>query len=237
MPKANTQWKVGPHAPIEKLTDNLWRVEASLPKMPLKRVMTLARLADGRIVVHNGVALDDDAMRAVEAWGEPTWLLVPNGYHRLDAPAFKARYPKIRVLCPRGARKKVEQVVAVDGTYDDFSADANVSLEHLASLRDEEGVMRVRSADGVTLVLNDFVFNMPHLPGSHGWVLRHVTGSSGGPRVSRLVRWFLMRDKSAARADLERLAATPDLVRVVVSHHETIATRPAEVLREIAAAL
>ena len=42
-------------------------------------------------------------------------IVVPNGFHRLDAPRYKTRYPKARVYCPPGARKKSEQRIAVDG--------------------------------------------------------------------------------------------------------------------------
>ena len=47
MAKANTTWKVPQHGPIEKLSDRLWRVEAQLGGMPMKRVMAIARRADG----------------------------------------------------------------------------------------------------------------------------------------------------------------------------------------------
>jgi hypothetical protein len=112
-----------------------------------------------------------------------------------------------------------------------------VRFEHVAGVAEGEGAMIVTSSDGVTVVLNDLVFNMPHLPGAQGFVLKHVTQSSGGPKLSRLVRWFVIKDKAAVRAELERLAALPGLVRVVVSHHETITDRPADALRAVAATL
>jgi hypothetical protein len=237
MPKAHDTWKVLPHQPVEKLEDNLWRVQGRLENMPLLRVMTLARLGDGRVVVHNAMALDDAAMKEIEAWGEPSFLVVPNGYHRLDAPAFKRRYPGIKVFCPRGARKKVEEVVAVDGTYDEFPADAAVRFEHLDGTREAEGAMIVRSGDAATVVLNDAVFNMPHGEGLTGFIFRYVTQSTGGPRVSRVAKLFVVKDRAAFAAHLGRLADTPNLRRVIVSHHRTIDERPGDALRAAAATL
>ena len=237
MAKANTTWKVLPHGALERLAENVWRVEGSLEKMPLKRVMTIAKRADGGLVIHNGVAVDEATTKAIEALGTPTWLVVPNAYHRLDAPAFKAKWPGMKVVAPRGARKKVEEVVPVDCTYDEVPADDAVRFEHLAGVADAEGAMLVTSSDGVTLVLNDYLFNMPHLPGMQGFVLKHVTQSSGGPRLSRIIRLFLIKDKKAVRSEFERLATIPNLKRIVVSHHETIIERPAEVLREVAKTL
>lgn len=238
MPAANQAWRVLPHGPIEPLEDNLWRVEGSLDGMPLRRVMTIARRSDGTLVVHNAIALDEDGMRRLEALGEPAILVVPNGYHRLDAPAFAQRYPALRVVCPAGARKRVEAVVPVAATYDESPADPDVVLRHVEGTRRAEGVMIVRHGAGsCSAVLNDLVFNMPHLSGFTGWVLRHVTASSGGPRVSRIARLFLVADKQAFADDLRVLAALPGLRRVIVSHHEVIDREPAAVLREIAASV
>jgi hypothetical protein len=236
-PKAHTEWTVLRHGPIERLSERLWRIEGTLPSMPLARVMTIARRRDGGLVIHNAVAVDDATRGEIEAWGSVAAIVVPNGYHRLDAPAFHTRYPDARILCPRGARAKVEQVVPVTGGYEDEPADPAVTLETLAGTGDTEGAMIVRDRDGASLVLNDIVFNMPHLTGIHGFVLRWITSSSGGPKVSRIARWLVAKDKSAVRAHLERLAATPDLRRIIVSHHETIDREPAKVLREVAATL
>lgn len=238
MPKAHDEWTVLRHYPIEKLEPNLWCVTGTLPGMGLKRVMTLVRSEDGRVVVHSAIALAEEAMSEIEAWGTPSVLLVPNAYHRLDAPAYAARYPDMKVLCPKGGRKKIGEVVRVDGTYDDFEGDPSVQLEYLDGVHKVEGVLTVRSSESSTsLVFNDTVFNMPHGKGLAGFIFRHITASTGGPRISRLYRWFAVKDKSALRAHLTRLADTPNLVRIVVSHQRPITEEPAETLRQVAATL
>ncbi len=231
----NATWKVLPHRPIEKLTENLWRVEGDLEGMPLKRVMTLVKRSNGELLVHNAIALEEPAMKEIDAWGKVSAVVVPNGFHRLDAGAYAERYPNALFYCPEGARKKVEQVVQVHGTYEDFPADAAISLETLDGLAKGEGVLTVKSSDGSTVVLNDAVFNMPHVDGFTGFVFRHVTRSSGGPRVSRIGKLFLVKDKAAFRAHLERLAETPALTRVIVSHHQMITDHPADAIRAAAA--
>jgi len=237
MAKVNDDWRVLRHGPIEKLDNNIWCVTGSLPGMSLKRVMTLVRLDDSRLVIHSAVALDEGAMAEIEAWGRPAILLVPNAYHRFDAPAYLARYPDLEVYCPRGSRKKVEEVVRVHGSYDDFPENPTIALDHLDGVRNVEGVMRVRSSSGSTLVFNDAVFNMPHGRGVPGFIFRYITGSTGEPRVTRLFRMMAVKDKAAFRDNLQRLAGTPELKRIIVSHHEPITDRPAEILHQIAAAL
>lgn len=233
MARAHTTWTVWPHRPIAKLSDRLWRVEGDLAGMPMKRVMTIARRGDGDLVVHNGIAVGEAELAEITRWGRVRVIVVPNGYHRLDARVFHERFPDALVVCPAGARKKVEEVVPVSGGYEDVQADPAVELQTLAGTKQREGVMLVRGADGTSVVVNDVIFNMPHVRGIPGFVLRRITGSTGGPRISRLARLAIVSDRAALRAHLERLAALPDLRRIVVSHHEMIEHEPANVLRAI----
>ncbi|MFZ5891021.1 MAG: hypothetical protein ACOY0T_08220 [Myxococcota bacterium] len=236
MAKVSDEWKVRPHGPIEKLTERLWRIEGTLPGMSLRRVMTVARREDGRLVIHSGIALNEADMKELEAWGPPSFLLVPNAVHRLDAPAYKKRFPGITLLTPRGSRKKVEALVPVDGTYEDFPPDPYIELHRLAGVGDFEGMMLVRSSDGVTVVLNDAVMNMDPKADLLGYLFTTVLGSAPGPRVSRLAKLVLVKDRAALRADLERLAALPDLARLIVAHEKVANGKAAasEALRQAA---
>jgi hypothetical protein len=228
---ADDDWKVLPHGPLERLSENLHRVDGALPNMSLRRTMIVARMGDGRLVIHNAIATDDATRAQLEALGTPAFLVVPSGIHRLDAPAYKKRYPALTVLAPKGSRAKVEEKLRVDGTYDDFPADDRVRFERIDGVADVEGAMIVRSDDGVTVVLNDVVFNMDRKRDVLGYLFTTVMGSAPGPRVSRLAKLMLVKDKKALRANLERLAEMPGLVRLVVAH-EKVASGP-----EAAAAL
>jgi hypothetical protein len=203
--------------------------------MSLKRTMTIVRLTDGRLLFHTAIALDDASMRQIENWGTPTFLVVPNGGHRLDAPAFKKRYPALQVVAPRGSRARIEEAVPVDLTYDEFPPDESVRFEALQGVKDAEGALIVRSADGVTVVLNDSVFNMDRKHDPLGFLFTTLMGSAPGPRVSRIAKLLFIKDKPALRSDLERLARTPGLQRLVVAH-EKVASGPsaAEALRTAA---
>lgn len=217
---AHTEWIVRPHGKLEQLAENLWWTWGSVPGMSLKRSMVLAKRRDGDLVVHNAIALEQAGMRDLEAIGEPKYLIVPNAGHRLDAPAFKKRYPNIQVFAPRGGRDAVAKMVKVDGIYEDFPVDEDVRLEMLHGVGDAEGAMIVRSNDGITVVLNDAVFNMDRKRDPLGFLFTTILGSAPGPRVSRLVKLLFVKDKRALREDLERFAENPELVRLVVSHEK-----------------
>ena len=227
MPNANATWTVAAHRPIEKLEPNLWRVEGDLPGGNGTRVMTIARYRDGSLLIHNAIALEEELMKEIEAFGKPSVLVVPNGFHRLDARVFKDRYSGVRVFCPAGSRKKVEQVVKVDGSYADAPKDDDVSLSHLDGVKEHEGVLAVRSPAGTTLVLNDVVNNLP----ASGGVLGFMLSPTGRVAVPRIFRWFFVKDRAAFFAGIERLAATPKLARVIVSHGQMLLDAPGEALR------
>src|SRR5262249_24376514 len=123
-------------------------------------------------------------------------------------------YPDAKVYCPAGAKKKVAEVVTVDGTYDDAPKDDDVSLVQLDGVKEHEGVLQVRSASGTTVVLNDAVNNLPKLGGMFGFML----SPTGRTSVPRIFRWFFLKDKKAFSAHIERLADLPGLKRVIVSH-------------------
>lgn len=230
--------EVLPHDPIEKLTENLWRVEGDLPQGRGRRVMTVARMTDGRLVIHSALAMHEAEMEELEAFGTPAFLLVPHKRHRLDAPYFKKRYPALRVLAPRAVVRKARQVVEVDGTYADFAGDDAVRLEMLDGIGDAEGAMIVRSVDGVTIVLNEVVFDMKRPASLVARLLTRALGLRPGPRVTPVVRLELVTDKKQLRAHLERLAETPDLRRLIVSHDKmSTGPRAAPALREAAATL
>src|SRR5258706_8421016 len=103
MAKCFTSWTVLDHAPIEKLTENAWSVSGVMPGGNQRR-MTIARRSDGKLVIHNAIALGDAEMKELEAFGRPSYLVVPNGFHRQDAIIYKQRYPELVVLCPRNAK-------------------------------------------------------------------------------------------------------------------------------------
>jgi hypothetical protein len=218
-------WKVLEHGKIEKLTDRLWRVEGIVPGMSLRRVMTVAKRSSGGLVIHSAIALGEPEMAELEAWGKPELLLIPSGYHRLDAPAYKRRYPDLGVYAPRGSRSKIGEVIRVDGSYEDVPQDDAVQARTLPGTAEREGVLLVRGSDGVTVILNDVVMNMDRKKDVLGFLFTTLLGSAPGPRVSRLSKLAIVKDRGALKAELLRLAALPDLARLVVSHEKVASGR------------
>jgi hypothetical protein len=232
MAKCFESWTVLPHGPLEKLSENLWRVEGTMPDGNTKRVMTIARMKDGRLVIHNAIALEPGLQAEIEAFGTPACIVVPNGFHRQDAKIYKDRYSAANVYAPAKARKSVGKIVPVTGDYDAAPKDETVRLCHLEGCKGSEGVLEVKSSDGVTVVFNDTICNVPKMGGIPGFFL----APTGQPSVPRFSRWLLVKDKGAFVRHVNAWA-TPELRRVIVSHGPMMTERPADTLKAVTAAL
>lgn len=233
MAAAFQTWTVLPHGPVERFSENLWRVRGDMPNPENKRVMVLARLADGRIVMHNAIALEEERMAEIDAWGEVAAILVPNAFHRQDAKIMKDRYPGARVYAPAGGAGAVAKVVPVDGSYSDAPGDATVTVRHLAGIKEREGVVTVRSNDGVSAIFCDTVLNLPKMSGLLAFAL-HPTGQ---PAVPRVTRWLFTRNAAELKADLEQIASVDGLTRVICGHGAAIVADAPGAMRSAIATL
>jgi len=239
MAKLHDEWTVFPHGPVERVDDGILSVEGEI-HMPLGRFprrMTVVALTGGRTVVFSPVCLNERAMRDVESLGTPAFMVVPNGFHRLDARPWKTRYPEIIVICPPGARTRVEQAVPVDATTD-VLADPDADFLIAGGMGEAEGALLVRREAGATLILNDLISNVRHPRGLGANIMARLFGFGvNGPQMAREVRWLFVKDRAALAAQLRRWAQIEDLRRLIVSHGDIIGDQPRETLRDIALTL
>src|SRR5437868_5092324 len=157
MTKPFKHWKVLSHGKLKQIDDNILTVtgDIHMPLMDLPRRMTVVRLSDSRLVVFSAIALDEDEMAELEAYGRPAYLIVPSDKHRLDAKIWKDRYPEMRVVAPEGARGAVEKVVPVDTVAPRFD-DPDTTFVTVPGTRDHEGALVVNTPKGTTLALTEF---------------------------------------------------------------------------------
>lgn len=198
--------------------------------------MVIARMGDGNLAVHSAVCCSAETVAAIEALGPVRWIIVPSGHHRMDAPAWKARFPDAKVVTTPASQKRVAQVVPVDGDYSALPAGA-VTWQVLDGVPAEGVFLHRAPDDSVTYVFNDAFMNLPdRLPGFKGWVVGAI-GSTGGPKVTNTAKWFIVKDRAAYAAHLRRLADTPGLARVVPAHGAIDTDDPAAALRRAADSL
>ncbi len=238
MSKFNTTWDVGPHGAIEEIDDGLISVagEIVMPLGRFPRRMTVIRLADGGSVIWSAIALDDAEMARVEAFGAPRFMIVPNAGHRLDAHIYKARYPEMKVITPKGSREAVEEAVTVDAT-DDILRDPQVQFVTVAGTDDAESAMIIRRDTGTTLITNDIIGHVTHPHGLGANVMARLFDYGvHEPSIPKTIRRFI-KDPHALAAQLRQWAGLRNLTRIIVSHVDPITTEPDRVLMRLASEL
>ena len=238
MTAVHETWEVLPHGPVTAIDDGILTVTGRIP-MPLvelERRMTVVRLADGSTVIYSAVALEEAAMRQIEALGMPRYLVVPGDAHRLDAKIYKERYPGLVVLTPPGAKDRVEKAVPVDATEADFN-DPDVTWHVVAGAGGHEAALIVRRASGTTIVVSDLIANLRRKGGFEGWMLHMMGFGNDAPVVPAVERALMVESKTQLRRQFLEWAAIPDLRRIVMSHGKPIEHDVAGALRGLADSL
>lgn len=209
-------------ARVEKLGDDIWTVGQPLVigGADLGTRMTVVRIGD-ELMLHSPVRIDDALAGELDRLGRVRWLVAPCAYHHLFVRRAKERWPDAVVLAVPGVQKK-QPKLAIDGMLpDDRPREWAESLDaiFIAGMPrlDEIAVLHRPSK---TLVLTDFLFNIPHLEGWLGRTMLKMAGSYGGPKQTKLLR-FLMKDRTAVKASRDAILAW-DFDRVSVCHRDVI---------------
>lgn len=215
-----------PHGPISFIDDGLFVVEGRWKRSAFERKMTIFRLASGELAVHSAIAMDEEGMRALEAIGPPSWVLVPNSLHCSDATWYGERYPSARVLVPAAKRNTLfEKVRRIDGTLDDDWPEAltgELAIVPLAGTR--IGEVALVHLPSRTLVLTDLVFN--YADGDLPFLARLIMRANrayGRFGPSRIFNSFVVTDRGAFLGSIDALLEH-DFDRVIMSHGRMLAT-------------
>jgi hypothetical protein len=230
--------KLLPHGDVEAVVPGVWMVKGICP-FPLRRVMTIWKAPDGSLVLHSVIALDEARFAQLDSLGKVSLMIVPHGGHRLDIAAYKRRYPTAKVVAPAATRAKIEEVVPVEANAEDELPRHGIKAHALPGWKNGELAYEIGlPGGGRGLVLSDVLANDDRLPGMGAWFFRNVTGGVKGPLgVPRIMKMMMVKDRPAARAGLESLAAIPDLRLLSVAHGKPVTGDVPTLLRTAAAQL
>lgn len=222
--------------------DTLYILEApGCNQGPPVRNMCIYCIPDGskRLVIWNGIAVNEEMLRKIEALGKPAVLVVPNYYHRCCSAVWKNRYPDMMVVCPAPALERAQEAVEVDKTIDEW-----VTMEEFAKYVQAktidgwgpfENVLELQldaSAKGKkAFVVCDVMFTVPY-PEKPGFVERFMfwlfdssidlppEGEIIVPKVARISRIFAIEDWPKAEVWYRAYAREcgKDVAAIVVGH-------------------
>jgi hypothetical protein len=212
-------------APLRALAPDLW--VADRPQkfygLPVGTRMTVIRLADGSLLLHSPVELDAGLRRELDAIGRVRYAVAPNRVHHLYAGRVAESYPDARLWVGPGVERKRPDLVYVAVLGDEAPAEwrGQVDQVYFAGRPYENEVTFFHRASR-TLILCDLAFNLREGTAFvTRWLMRSIR-SYGHFGPSTLDPW-LIKDRAAARASLERILAW-DFDRVIVAHGDVLET-------------
>jgi hypothetical protein len=219
-------------APPRSLATDLWVVERPQRFYGLEvgTRMTVFRLADGSLLLHSPVALDARLRAELDAIGRVRFVVAPNRVHHLHAGRVVDTYPDARLWVAPGLERKRPDLVHVAVLGDEAPAEwrGQVDQVFFRGRPYENEVVFLHRASR-TLVLCDLAFNFgPRAALPTRWLMR-LLRSYGRFGPSTLDPW-LIRDRAAARASLERILSW-DFDRIVVAHGEVLERGGRDALR------
>jgi hypothetical protein len=93
--------------PLTPLVDDrIWSTERPVwfSGVRLRARTTVVRLDDGGLLLHSPAPPGEAMAAQLRALGPVRWLVVPNAFHHLGAPAAAACFPEAKVVGPASAR-------------------------------------------------------------------------------------------------------------------------------------
>lgn len=189
--------------------------------------MTVVRLANGDVVVHSPIRLDDALAAEIEAIGPVRHILAPNNYHHLYAGAVKERYPSATLYgSPKLAKKRKD--LRFDRAHTELDVGGElVALPVDGCLLHETDFFHAPSK---TLIASDLIENFHGSDHAPTRAYLKLNGIWKKPGVSTLIK-VLYRDKKAARKSLDRILEQP-FERISIAHGDPIVNDAKDVLRD-----
>ncbi|MET0412284.1 MAG: DUF4336 domain-containing protein [Polyangiaceae bacterium] len=197
----------------------------------LRSRTTVVRLAGGALWVHSPGAPSDDVCAALDGLGEVRWIVVPNRFHHLQAPATAVRYPKAVVVGPKSAEARNRDLRLALGTDDPGYVRATPELApiQLGGVPFLDETVFFHSASGC-LIAADLLISA--CARDH-WTWRAAARIWGRYEKVRTPPDVRMRTSAnaALAASLAQLSALP-IERILVAHADPITDRPLQQLAE-----
>lgn len=208
---------------LTPLAPRLWAATSSLYApggLYFSIRMVVVQLADGGLLLHSPVPIDDALAAALAELGPVRHLVAPNKLHHLHLAAAQARYPAATTWAAPGLADKIAGLQA-DHTLGEAAPPWADELQphFVAGIPWMNETAFFHAATG-TLVVTDLFFNFHAVPNAWNRFVFRMLGVLGKAKQSPLVR-LQTRDKAAAAASAQALVALrPE--RVVPAHGDVV---------------
>jgi hypothetical protein len=218
---------------LRELAPDLWVAERPQRFYGLEvgTRMTVVRLADGSLLLHSPVSLDEALREELDALGPVRFAVAPNRVHHLHAGEVARIHPGARLWVAPGLERKRPDLVFEGVLGDEAPPPWRGQVDQVffrGRPYENEVVFHHRASR--TLVLCDLAFHFR--AGTHPVtrLLMRLIRSYDRFGPSRLDP-LLIRDRRQARESLERILAW-DFDRIVVAHGDVLERGGRQALRD-----
>lgn len=205
------------------VADRIWSLERPVwfSGARLRARTTVVRLDDGSLLLHTPAPPTDALAERLRSLGPVRWLVVPNCWHHLGAPAAAARFPEAKLVGPASALDR-NKALSLDVNIHDGQFGEQVPEFEALPLQGvpfwDETVIYHRPTQ--TLLGADIVCSAGV---NDHWTWRcgaRLTGCYGRVRVPPDARKKIV-DKTAAARSLQSMLERP-AQRLIIGHGDVI---------------
>jgi len=213
--------------------DSIWVAERPVwfGGVRLRSKTTVVRLSDGALWVHSPCPPTDSVCAALDALGDVRWIVVPNRFHHLQAPATAARYPDARVVGPKSAELRNPQLRLTMGADDPAYVRSTPELTsiQLRGIPFLEETVFFHPATG-SLIGADLLISACARDHWTWRIAARIWGRYGRVKTPPDVR-MRTRASMAVAESIAQMRALP-IRQILVAHADPVTDRPIEQLAE-----
>jgi Domain of unknown function (DUF4336) len=209
---------------LMSLAEGLWTVERAhgFVGIDVGGRMNVIRLSSGGLFLHSPVLLTAELKERLAGLGEVKYVAAPNRFHHIHVADYMNAYPEAKFLAAPGLPEKRRDIRFTGLLGGDAPRDWEGEIEHFVfggmPLHNEAVFLHRPSR---TLLLTDLIFNFSGDLTTGQKVFAALEGGRERPAVSRLMRYFLMKDMAKVRQSADRVLEW-DFDRVLLAHKDVI---------------
>lgn len=219
-------------ASLKPIDADIWTVESSHNFLGIDfgGRMTVIRLNSGDLILHSPVVMNQQVKNELNDIGNVKYIVAPNKFHHMHLEQCISLFPDADVLCALGLPQKRKDIVFASELKDEIPEEWVGEIETVfvkgIPFFNEVVFHHLKSK---TVLFTDLIFNFESQQSLGVKIFAWLDGIYGEPDVSRLVKWFMLRDKDATRESLKQILSW-DFDRVSVTHRDIIETGGKEIV-------
>ena len=194
--------------------------------------MTAIRLAEGGLLLHSPVRLDEATRAELAEIGPVRFIVAPNRFHHLFAGDYPRAYPQARLLGAPGLELKRKDLkfdaILGDTPAPGLENEFDQIVFRAFSPLNEVVFLHRRSR---TVLFTDLMFNVTKSDSAYTRFLLTLDGGYGKLAVPRTFRFAIRMRGARAREELESILRW-DFDRLIVAHGDVVESGAREAVRD-----